>query len=230
MHDEGTCVVWEQHHRSRSKAALASLTCLHCLTLCSRKSTWIRKHHHGPNGNVGGEATEWILKCFSITCKQAGVQQYFFTSTWTQPDSATNLLQRKVFVLLLKGGSGLCRSLLPPLSTHSKANSILNRLQLQAGAKSYIQFQRTSLAVIELVSTLHWWMSCDVFIYFWGAQPRVQQEPPPSSWGRSTLGMSRRHANGKPVRFIFLDRLEVKRVPFWKTDYFSSSTCYWNAN
>lgn len=101
-----------------------------------------------------------------------GTQQHVFTFTWSQPDSATNLLQRKVFVLLLKGGSGLCRSLLPPLSTHSKANSILYRLQVQAGAKSYIQFQRTSFAVIESVSTLHWWMSCDVFVYFWGGSTK----------------------------------------------------------
>lgn len=53
------------------------------------------------------------------------------------------------------------------------------------------------------------------FIFGW-ARPRVHQELPSSS-GKSTLGRSRRHANGKPSLFIFLDRLEVKGVPFWKT-------------
>lgn len=131
-------------------------------------------------------------------------------------------------MLLLKGRSGLCRPpLLPPLSAHSKANSILCRLQLQAGAKSCIQFQQTSWAVIELVSTLHWWMSCDVFIYFGGLYQESTKKPP-SSWGKSTLGMTQQPAKGI-FYFIFNDRLEVKVVRLWKTDYFRWWKCYWNA-
>lgn len=145
-------VVWQCAPVSRNFFKATMFFCIHTSLMYS---SIIHSRTRLNDGNY-----RWVWHVL-----QSNTQRYF----WSQSDCATNSLQSKVFVLLWKGRSGLCRPLLlPPRSAHSKANSILYRLPLQAGAKSSIQFQQTSLALIELVSTLRWWMSCDVFIYFGG--------------------------------------------------------------